>query len=258
MNTDYKLMPEQSAFSPQYFPKNIPLLRREEVHVWCVSLNLEEMQIQSLMHFLSSDERRRAETFHFDKDRNHFIATRGMLRRIIGMYLQCDPGRLCFSYGPYGKPELAGGNDGSVQFNVSHSNGLVLYGITNGRKIGIDLECIRTNLSFRQIANKYFSSEENTLVSTQSAPLQRDTFFSLWTAKEAYIKAMGGSIFTDQKQLDFSTTTSGEEQTLLKSPEGASWWTSQKLSVGHGYVATVVVEGHYFQLKYYQSRSVIS
>ncbi len=254
MNTDYRRLSEQHAFSPRYFPRNTPLLRREEVHIWRVSLNLPETQIQNLLYLLASDERRRAETFHFNRDRNHFITARGMLRKIIGNYLNIDPSQLCFCCAANGKPVLAApiGNE-DLYFNLSHSKGLALYGITLGRRIGIDLEFIRADMQWEKIAKHFFSAKENDMLFSQPVTKQIETFFSYWTGKEAYIKATGRSFLTGMNQLDFSAIPSGEK-VLLKSCEGESCWTLQKLSVDNGYAATVAVEGHHLQLKYYQYR----
>lgn len=79
----------------------------DEVHVWRAALNIKDSHVQSLRQTLTADERARAERFHFLKDRDHFIVARGLLRAILGRYLDIDPSRLRFSYSAYGKPSLA-------------------------------------------------------------------------------------------------------------------------------------------------------
>src|SRR5437868_10086538 len=103
-------------------------LPRTEVHVWRASLD----QPQALTNYfptLAPEEKERAARFHFQKDREHFIAARGLLRAILSRYLKERPDRLAFGYGPRGKPFLVGQNSGDVHFNVSHPRCLALYAI---------------------------------------------------------------------------------------------------------------------------------
>lgn len=99
-------------------------LLSDEVHVWRVSLEVDAAEVKSLAPVLSDDERARAARFGFHKDRENFTVARGMLRVLLGRYLDLEPGRLEFSYGPHGRPTLwnqKGANE--FCFNVSHSKG---------------------------------------------------------------------------------------------------------------------------------------
>ena len=71
-------------------------------------LDLDEHRLAGLHATLSADERGRAARFHFERDRKHFIAARGLLRELLGRYLARAPASLRFAYGPRGKPFLAG------------------------------------------------------------------------------------------------------------------------------------------------------
>ena len=82
-------------------------LARDEVHVWRVSLDLAPAQIQSFLPKLAADERARAARLHFERDRDHFTVARGVLRSILGRYLNRAPESLSFCYGSHGKPSLA-------------------------------------------------------------------------------------------------------------------------------------------------------
>jgi 4'-phosphopantetheinyl transferase len=107
------------------------------VHVWRASLDLPASEVHDLHQTPTPDELHRAERFRFRKDRDRFIAARGLLRAILGRYLKADPARLRFSYGPNGKPYLAdeiSGND--LSFNLSRRDDLALYAITRGREVG--------------------------------------------------------------------------------------------------------------------------
>ena len=146
---DWPFAPEASA------------LARDEVHVWRVTLDQAPAQIRSFLHKLAADEQARAARFHFARDRDHFTVARGVLRAILGRYLNRAPESLSFCYGAHGKPALAGESGGAaIRFNLSHSHGLALYAIARGRELGIDLERIRCDLAVVEIAERFFSREE--------------------------------------------------------------------------------------------------
>src|SRR5688500_1044662 len=81
-------------------------LSSNDVHVWCASLEQPLEGMAKFFSLLSPDEVARSERFYFERDRSHFIVGRGLLRMLIGRYLQMEPGRVEFSYGRYGKPAL--------------------------------------------------------------------------------------------------------------------------------------------------------
>ena len=88
------------------YGRNELTLRCSEVHVWRTSLNVPASTIWAFEQTLSDDERVKAEKFKFAKDRFHFIISRGVLRTILGRYLQRNPQTLCFAYSHHGKPML--------------------------------------------------------------------------------------------------------------------------------------------------------
>src|ERR1700722_9480355 len=91
-------------------------------------------------------------------DRNRFVVARGVLRELLGRYLQQSPESLAFSYGPHGKPALSGEYASSgLWFNLSHSAGLAVYAIARERNLGIDVEHIRPESAGDEIAERFFS-----------------------------------------------------------------------------------------------------
>jgi 4'-phosphopantetheinyl transferase len=86
-------------------PANLEL-SADEVQVWRVSLNQPHHTLLNLRGSLTTEERERTARFHFRRDRVHFIAARGLLRHILGLYLKLPPRSLQFRYSSYGKPYL--------------------------------------------------------------------------------------------------------------------------------------------------------
>ncbi|MGH9683821.1 MAG: 4'-phosphopantetheinyl transferase family protein [Candidatus Acidiferrales bacterium] len=145
-----------------------------------------------LQPHLSADENERASRFHFNRDRTRFIAARGALRELLGGYLRLPPGAITFHYDGHKKPSLDGKLTGkSLNFNVSHSDDVVVYAFGWDRNIGIDVEKMRQDFGGEDVARRYFSSGEVSRLMTLD---QRDRslgFFNCWTRKEAYVKACG-------------------------------------------------------------------
>ena len=172
-----------------------PSLQPNDVHIWRSPLDLPADSLRQLQSYLSDDEQARAARFRFDHHRHHFIAGRGLLRVLLGQYVQQEPQVLRFEYGDRGKPKLANpGVDSqatSLQFNVSHSGGVALYAIALNRRVGIDLEELRPMPNAAQLAQRFFTEGEYAQLSAQPPEQQELAFFRGWTRKEAYLKATG-------------------------------------------------------------------
>jgi 4'-phosphopantetheinyl transferase len=232
-----------------------PVLSRHEVHAWCAELHQTASYVHDLQQTLDGNERARAERFYFKKDRDHFIVAHGLLRIILSRYLNIEPGDLRFCYSPYGKPMLAREFDGArLRFNLSHSHSLVLYVITRGREVGVDVERIRRDLAYKRIAEGFFSPREVTALHTVPTGRQLGAFFNCWTRKEAYIKARGEGLSLPLDRFDVSLAP-GEPATLLSTiggPHETSRWSLRELDLAPDYVAALAVEGHDWRLKCWQ------
>jgi len=127
------------------------------VHVWRAGLDLEPGAIEGLRLALSPDELARAARFRNPAAQSRFVSARGILRDILSRYLDRDPATLTFGYQPHGKPFLLPAT-GLVQFNLSHSQGMALCGITRGREIGVDVEMARPGPDQERIAERFYSA----------------------------------------------------------------------------------------------------
>ena len=231
-----------------HVPQPEVLLLPDEVHVWYASLEAAPPTIQSLQRVLSAEEVARAERFRFARDRQHFIVARGLLRTLLGRYLHIAPQNLSFSYNTYGKPALtiqdSSGEPRQLQFNLSHSRELALFAFTTTRLIGIDIEYMRADIEYEQLAKHYFSAYEYATLREVPAEMQREAFYHCWTRKEAYIKARGKGLSLPLDLFDVSLRP-GEPAALLNSREDPSEhlrWSLHALAPGANYAAALAVE----------------
>jgi 4'-phosphopantetheinyl transferase len=222
------------------------LANPNEVHVWRVLLDVTTIEFESLLGFLSVDELARAGRFHFDSDRKRFIVARGILRKILGHYLEKNPNDILFEYTPHGKPALApGSGEEKICFNLSHSAAIALYAITRDRKIGIDIEHIRNDMEEDLIARKFFSQVEINSLEKMDKNKRAELFFQYWTRKEAFGKATGVGISFPMEQYDVSSITRNILSPVILSGNNGerSCWHIRDLYPGEGYAAAIAIEG---------------
>jgi 4'-phosphopantetheinyl transferase len=192
-----------------------------EVHVFSL-----DGDVPRLAGLLTPDELERAARFRFDRDRNRYIVCRGTLRELLGV-----TGR--FVYGPYGKPRLEGSE---IRFNVSHSHGLGMIAIAQGREVGCDIERIEQKFADEQIPERFFSPAEVAALRALPEPEQCEAFFRCWTRKEAFIKACGMGV---SLPLDSFDVTLGRRAALLRGAEG---WFLRAVDAPEGYAAALVLK----------------
>ncbi|HZG52707.1 MAG TPA: 4'-phosphopantetheinyl transferase superfamily protein, partial [Pyrinomonadaceae bacterium] len=188
-------------------PPPATLLADGEVHLWRASLAQTPDALRRLYSTLAPDESAKAARYHFPRDRDHYIAARGLLRQLLGRYLAQPPHALRFAYGAYGKPSLDGATAAAdLRFNLSHSHELALYAFARGREVGIDIEHIRADFADDDIAARFFSAREVSMLRALPARARTSAFFNCWTRKEAYIKARGEGLSHPLDQFDVSLT----------------------------------------------------
>jgi len=235
------------------------VLSAGEVHVWCADLDQPSLGLPGLQESLDAEELARASRFRFERDRDRFIARRGLLRDLLGRYLVIPARQIRFTYNDFGKPELAVVSPAvldqeALSFNLSHSAGLALYAFTRKSQVGVDIELVRSDFQHEQVAERFFSINERLALSSLPAQERAQAFFACWTRKEAYIKAHGEGLSLPLDQFDVSLAP-GEPARLLAARgglEGVEQWSLQHLTPALGYVGALAVRGLGWQLLCWQ------
>ncbi|MGC2210623.1 MAG: 4'-phosphopantetheinyl transferase superfamily protein [Candidatus Korobacteraceae bacterium] len=212
--------------------------------VWRVHLDEPSSNVFS-SSVLSSDEFNRAQRFHFEKDRLHYIRCRSALRFLLGRYLGIPAAELRFEYQPGGKPELAAQpNPLPLRFNVSHSAQLALIAVGAVHRLGIDIEQERSDVDVAALSARFFSARERAALQSLPDHLRRTAFFACWTRKESFLKATGDGLWFPLA--DFSVTAHPDLDPALEEIRGDTQarkqWYLADLSVETGYRATLAIE----------------
>lgn len=228
-------------------PPETVRLESNQIHVWSTVLSDFDSELPRFQAMLSSAERMKAERFQFSKDRKYYVIHRGILRVILGRYLEQRPSEIDFCYGRFGKPEIKGNVvRGSLNFNDSHSGDLALYAVTRACPIGVDVERLRPVPDFEEIASRFFSPREAETLMALPSERQMEAFFACWTRKEAFLKATGEGIGEGLAKVEV-TLTPGEEAEILRiagESQAQTEWQLRSFSPAPGYLAAVAFRNH--------------
>lgn len=211
---------------------NLPPFRNPSLDLWRIALD-DSAALPYLYGYLSREEQERAAKFYFERDRIRYIVGRGMVRTILADYLHSVPIQISLVYGAFGKPSLEP-NAYSIPlyFNLSHSDGMGLLGVTQDGEIGVDIEHHRDLSDMTEIARLVFSPWE--FARWVSLPLSQQVaaFYRGWTCKEAYMKAVG---------MGFSLPSNSFDVTFLPD-EATQLITAELPSDTHWHLATLALE----------------
>jgi 4'-phosphopantetheinyl transferase len=232
-------------------------LASDEVHSWCASLDVPPETSARLYETLTPDERARSARFQFEHDQQRFIVARGVLRDLLGRYLQTPPSQIRFVYNPFGKPELGPEFANRLTFNLSHSAGLALIAIATASDVGVDLEYIRADSDYADIARHFFSAAEVDYLIALPSHLYAESFFSCWTKKEAYLKACGEGLAIPLNSFSVPLTTNPaltpvDLHVASKDLVPARRWSLYTLRPAPGYAGALAIEGTGWRLRQWQ------
>ncbi len=214
-------------------PVNYMNLINDHIHLWHIDLSAT-ISCTELLAILAKDEQDKANAFYFAKDKNNYIRTRAALRKIISKYYSIEPGKIGFSYGKYNKPYISA-NPHHLHFNVSHSNNMAIVAIIKHHTIGIDLEYIKPINDLDSIVEKFSMEEKNKFLLLPNEQKLR-AFYTIWTRKEAFIKAIGRGLSTSLDTFEVSFLENEPAQILKiknSTAESKKWVLSCFTFVDH-------------------------
>ena len=191
-------MSANGVYGPPYdageMGQNIPITS-DEIHLWFTFYDeIDEERLHSAYReLLNAAEREQEQRFYFAKDRRRYLITRALVRTVLARYVSIHPREWIFSPNAYGRPDIvnAQAKDAGLSFNLSHTHGMIVLGVTRHRALGVDVENVSTREISIEIADRYFAPQEVTVLNAAPPHEQQYRFFEYWTFKEAYIKARG-------------------------------------------------------------------
>ena len=241
-------------------PETLSLVKGE-VHVWRTLLDMDDEIIGGLFSILSGSERQQAMRFHFNLLRTKHIAAHGLLRLILGMYLDIEPILLAFCTNQYGKPYLCSGHkDKAILFNVSHSGNMSVVALSSGFEVGIDIEHTNREINVAEIAGSFFSKKEIEKLASLTGALQKEAFFRCWTRKEAYLKGKGRGLSMDLDRFEVSLLPDESPSILADEdcPEDVHSWRLYDITPLPGYIGALSVEAEVETIKHFSAASLLA
>ncbi|MBI4902904.1 MAG: 4'-phosphopantetheinyl transferase superfamily protein [Acidobacteria bacterium] len=186
---------------------------------------------------LSTAEREHSQRFHRADDRLRSAATRAALRHILSAHLDLRPEQIEFTTGPHGKPEVQGSG---IEFNCTHSGDWAWIAVIPGVPVGVDLERIHEIETPGAIMDAHASQQELQCFHVVPPGRQADAFFTWWTRKEAYLKALGKGL---DDELRTATAWSG-----TRAPQVVNSWCVASMESPPGYCGAVAVGAPAFRV----------
>jgi len=177
---------------------------------------------------MSDEERERGARILVDGARELHLLARALQRVVLASYLPgVAPRELRFVRGGGGRPSLAPPFDaGGLDFNLAHTQGLVVLAVARGLRFGIDVERYDKKVPLAA-ARRYFSHPEVAALESLPSAAQPRRFLRLWTLKEAYLKAIGSGISGGLGSATFHIDSRGVRFECPCDPDASRWWFGQ-------------------------------
>ena len=157
---------------------------------------------------LDVEERARMGRFVFEKDRRLYLAAHALVRRALSRRAAVDPAAWRFVAEAGGRPVIAGPAPvPPLRFNLSHCKGLVACAVAEGRDVGVDVEALGELP--RDLIDRICAPAEAAALRALPPEAQPERFFTLWTLKEAYVKARGQGLALPVEEACFELAAPG-------------------------------------------------
>lgn len=160
------------------------------IHIACIDITpLTPGDYQRLYAGASPERRRRSDRYRREEDKLRCVAADALLRYAVRETL--DITDFTVIQDANGKPCIE--NAEQFHFNLSHSGPWVVIA-WGGSPVGIDVQQIRMDSGKELIARRHFTAGEQAYVFAAQGECRAERFFTVWTAKESWLKYLGTGI----------------------------------------------------------------
>lgn len=233
------------------------------LHLWCAYPDdlLDEQAARNCEALLSAEEIARWQRFRHENRRREFLTTHALARTALSHDRQVAPDEWRFTANAHGKPALE--PDCGLRFNLSNSPGLAVCLVADAPlEVGVDVEAFSRAAQIAEVAHKVFSAAEREQLDRLSAADRLDRCLSIWTLKEAYVKArgMGMGSALPLCEISFLWNDAGVARLEVDRAldENAARWIFRSLDHAGHRVAIVAEEAAASGLEIWEARPVTS
>lgn len=229
--------------------ENLPTLRDDEVHVFCLPLALENEQADIALTWLNDLQKERYARRSTEEAKAVYLAGRYFLLGLLSAYTASPPEQISLSYSRLNKPSLSD-RAFELDFNFTDTqyigtNGQTqavgLFAFSRRRELGVDIEALSRNGNFEAIVERRFSDREKAAVMDAAGRINSARFLSIWTRKEASGKATGQGINFKMRERNLFE----EDSPILNySDENNRDWRLIQLRIHPSLIACIVHAEH--------------
>jgi len=211
--------------------------------VWVVHLRSQPAGLEAV---LSPDERAQAHSLRTAALRRRFVLRRAARRHILGGYLGLPAHDVRFRRGVNGKPEPA---DRGLHVNCSHREELAVVAVC-AAPLGVDVEYVGAGsgpepAELDALARVMLSPAELAAYCALPAAGRRTALLTVWTRKEAVVKALGVGLSLPLDSFDVPVEPTTPPRLLARrgAARDGKLWSMVSLDLPAGYVGTVMAAG---------------
>ena len=175
------------------------------VDVWyqCVG-EAEANRAQDYLALLSKEERQLYASLRSEA-RLEYVTAHALVRRVLSLYDPRPADSWAFEADDTGRPRLSNApEDWELDFNLSHTEGLVACAITRSGHVGIDVEVLNPEQDLDRVVKRVLGQREQSWWQNLAPEDRALGFLDLWTLKEAHFKALGTGPRWPFSALEFS------------------------------------------------------
>ncbi|MFP8872997.1 MAG: 4'-phosphopantetheinyl transferase superfamily protein [Myxococcota bacterium] len=170
---------------------------------------------------LLSRTERESHDRHRPSARLEFLTAHALVRRALSRHAAVEPSAWRFEVDDQGRPQLQDPPPQlRIDFNLSHTEGLVACAVTRSGQVGVDVECLDEERDVARIARRILGPCEQRWLQGLDDATRGLGLLDCWTLKEAHLKALGTGIRSPLSGLEFEIGP-GQAARLLSGPVGS-------------------------------------
>lgn len=209
---------------------------------------------------MAPDEHRRCARFRFERHQRQFTITRALLRTTLSRYHpDVAPRDWRFEANDHGRPAIANVVAPGLDFNLSHTDGLIVLAVSRMPFVRVDVEWTGRPVDVDELAQRVLVAEE--VASLPAEPAERHRrFFQIWALKEACIKATGQGLSIPLSNIRIGFPADRELSLRLSDDRSdTSRWRLWMLDIGDDFaLAVAAMTAERCRLRLFRSTPLVS